>query len=111
MKIRTGFVSNSSSTSFLCPICKELFVGWDEEYGVDTVTCEICGSTMCREHTDWDEYGYIPEEHCPVCTLKVIEDNLVLAHLLNVHGYKREDVEKNLRMTYKSHKELVRGVK
>lgn len=29
MKIRMGFVSNSSSSSFTCSVCSETFVGWD----------------------------------------------------------------------------------
>ena len=29
MKIRTGFVSNSSSSSFVCDVSKEIYSGWD----------------------------------------------------------------------------------
>ena len=29
MKIRMGFVSNSSSSSFTCSVCSEVFSGWD----------------------------------------------------------------------------------
>jgi len=29
MKTRLGFVSNSSSCSFMCPICTDKFSGWD----------------------------------------------------------------------------------
>lgn len=48
MKIRQGFVSNSSSSSFTCPVCEETFEGYDGEYGMDTVFT-ACGE-MCKEH-------------------------------------------------------------
>lgn len=33
MKIRNGFVSNSSSSSFICDVCGEQSSGWDMYYG------------------------------------------------------------------------------
>jgi hypothetical protein len=39
LKIRTGFVSNSSSTSFMCPWCAQSFEGWDWE---DNPQCPDC---------------------------------------------------------------------
>ena len=50
MKIRTGFVSNSSSSSFICCVCGESEGGYDlclEDAGM--VKCE-CGHTMCKSH-------------------------------------------------------------
>jgi hypothetical protein len=47
MKIRQGFVSNSSSSSFVCSICDESYEGWDGQYDVKHYSCfnghEICG--------------------------------------------------------------------
>lgn len=40
MKLRIGFVSNSSSTSFCCPICNNEFFGWDWD---DDPVCPECG--------------------------------------------------------------------
>lgn len=39
MKIRSGFVSNSSSCSFTCPVCNNRWEGWDW----DEPICEKCG--------------------------------------------------------------------
>lgn len=48
MKIRTGFVSNSSSTSFTCDVCGETWSGWDGDYGISTYMCEN-GHCICEE--------------------------------------------------------------
>lgn len=39
MKIRSGFVSNSSSSSFICNICGYSYAGYDGEYDVEHFTC------------------------------------------------------------------------
>jgi hypothetical protein len=52
MKIRYGFVSNSSSSSFTCDICKEtveLYNGEGGEDGEDYLTCDNCHS-VCSKH-------------------------------------------------------------
>ena len=88
MKIRTGFVSNSSSSSFCCPICYTQETGWDGEYDIDTFTCESCWKEMCTEHisgksTYSEEYECdIPD--CPLCELEEIEDWKLLSYLEEV---------------------------
>lgn len=50
MKIRSGFVSNSSSSSFTCGICNETVVGYDMGLSeADMFSC-INGHTMCDSH-------------------------------------------------------------
>ena len=52
MKIRKGFVTNSSSSSYICEICEEVVSGYDmglEEAGM--VECEA-GHTFCVSHID-----------------------------------------------------------
>ena len=48
MKIRYGFVSNSSSSSFTCDICKETVEVYDDGDG-DFLTCEA-GHCVCASH-------------------------------------------------------------
>jgi len=52
MKIRTGFVSNSSSSSFVCDICGNIESGYDAR--PEDVGMTICknGHTMCESHVD-----------------------------------------------------------
>jgi len=50
MKIRKGFVSNSSSSSFICEVCGNVESGYDASYDdVDFAQCEN-GHVMCRDH-------------------------------------------------------------
>ena len=50
MKIRTCFVSNSSSTSFKCVVCHETYNGWDlKARDVDHMEC-VKGHIFCEEH-------------------------------------------------------------
>ncbi len=49
MKIRSGFVSNSSSSSFTCDICKKTVVLYDGEGSEDYLTCEE-GHEVCACH-------------------------------------------------------------
>lgn len=50
MKIRKGFVSNSSSSSFICEVCGNVESGYDMSYDdADFAQCEN-GHVMCRDH-------------------------------------------------------------
>jgi len=51
MKFRTGFVSNSSSSSFVCDFCGEDVSGWDMCLSdAEMFNCEGCGHTVCDDH-------------------------------------------------------------
>lgn len=52
MKIRSGFVSNSSTSSFVCGICGESYEGWDAYPTDPAYNCSVCpnGHIMCNEH-------------------------------------------------------------
>jgi len=119
MKIRKGFVSNSSSTSFTCDVCGETVSGWDmclSDSGM--VECQY-GHTICEEHIldkndllDSDETKYIEDqygdrflknEYCPICALQVIMDSDLLNYVIAASGKTREEyiteIQKNF-ITY-----------
>jgi len=81
MKIRTGFVSNSSSSSFVCDVCGEECSGMDMSLSdADMCECEN-GHTFCTSHTlNVDEEDEIEDmysvgaKHCPVCQFQSMTD-------------------------------------
>ena len=84
MKIRTGFVSNSSSSSFVCDVCAYSEAGWDGQYDIQVVRCQN-GHEMCEEHVDIPEkiteenkqelFNYI-KEYCPTEKCPKIDESL-----------------------------------
>ena len=78
MKIRNGFVSNSSSSSFICDVSGTDASGWDmclEE--ANMYQCEN-GHTFLREYAvDYDERNreldFVPEEEIVVSGAREIE--------------------------------------
>ncbi len=111
MKVRKGFISNSSSTSFICDVCAETVGGWDmglEE--ADMFECEN-GHTFCREHTvggresleekfdddgeaeEFDSYE-VPAKYCPCCTFEKVVDYDLVNYFLKEAGKTREDMAK-----------------
>lgn len=54
MKIRLGFVSNSSSSSYTCDVCGETVSGWDVELAEPgMMRCEH-GHILCEGHISLD---------------------------------------------------------
>lgn len=107
MKIRQGFVSNSSSSSYICTVCRETYSGWDASLrDAEMRQCEK-GHTFCEAHLlgeagpDEDEESgdlwneeFIYEtrsERCPICNLQnlTLEDELL--YLRKKTGYKTSE--------------------
>lgn len=69
MKYRLGFVTNSSSSSFICDVCGRVESGYDASVGdFEMVECE-CGAVYCIEHkikkiTRQHKINYI-KDHSP----------------------------------------------
>jgi hypothetical protein len=71
IKIRNSFVSNSSSSSFICEICNHTESGWDASVeDIGFVRCEN-DHTFCEEHllegSEYDDANEVPENVCPIC--------------------------------------------
>ena len=65
MKIRTGFVSNSSSSSFVCNYCGAVEAGYDMGLDEAGMIKFNCGHTVCEGHcegTDLEEFKNTKDE-------------------------------------------------
>lgn len=121
MKIRQGFVSNSSSSSFVCDICGDVQSGYDVSLSDFYMTeCED-GHVMhfdcidkelsddCYITDRWND-KILKKEHCPICNLIDIDDKMLLNYILtrykSVIG-KRENIREEIRKNFKNMEEFI----
>ena len=106
MRIRVGFVSNSSSSSFVCDVCGRQESGWDLCLSVaEMAECEN-GHTFCQseikhtdenldEHVEEEGWGEVPSDYCPVCNMDVVtNEDLAKLYLKENNLTKKEAAEK-----------------
>lgn len=120
MKFRKGFVTNSSSSSFICQICGYVTSGWDmTSYEAGFVTCEN-GHEFCSEHLvnipkDMESYDFaynngidyddIPAEHCPICQMQVLSDKDLMSYI-ETKGMTRDAVLEEISGRFASYDEF-----
>lgn len=127
MKIRMGFVSNSSSSSFICCVSGEIETGMD--IGLDDVEMVECKNEHtfyneylveplpenCDEIDEYEENPYnIPKKHCPICTMKNFVPEELLAYVIKISGRNVEEIKTEIRnnmKTYDDFKGFIDGVK
>jgi hypothetical protein len=120
MMLRRGFVSNSSTSSFVCEVCHD---GYEEE---ESFPCEpsirrcVKKHLFCLDHS-YDEfenildveynltdrhvgenlydsmYMNVPEDCCPICKLDEIPDSHIIDFLLKYNNFTREKVKNMIR--------------
>ncbi len=101
MKTRHGFVSNSSTSTFVCLLCGTAESGMD--VGASELGFQECEHfhTFCKSEaritidemteTEEDE-GDLPERFCPVCQLDVVVAADLKAYLMKTTGTTEEEV-------------------
>lgn len=114
MKIRNGFVSNSSSSSFVCEVCGDTFEAYNEGPSYfDLVICQDQQHLFCKAHalnpnedgsytiyeddTD-DGEPRIDSIHCPICQMKHVTELMMLRYAAkkldsNIAEIKKEMME------------------
>jgi len=120
MKIRNGFVSNSSTSSFICCVCGETYTGHDAcPADFDCVQCEN-GHIICEEHLKFDNSELTEEQlneidycgcsmhvlQCPVCQLDEYCDSEMAMYLEKTCGISRDEVFAKIKEMNKRRKKL-----
>lgn len=114
MKIRNWFVSNSSSSSFICEICNHTESGWDAcptELGF--VTC-INEHIICEEHLlngetvrdEYDEEDVASEKACPICQFEMYSKPQLAKYLQKIYNVNRDKVFAEIKKINKRRKKL-----
>lgn len=132
MKLRMGFVSNSSSSSFICDITGNVESGMDlsledagmvecvngHTFGEDFLlgTLDDIVEELGKEPRDYELDAYalrfeIPEKYCPICQLQKMTKDDMLKYLLKKTHLIEADVISEVAETFKSYKELKEHLK
>jgi hypothetical protein len=122
MKTRNGFVSNSSSSSFICDVCSGVESGWDACLSeMEMFDCEN-GHTVhesCAvnfEAPDEDVLGDDYDEEwryshdtsqCPICSLSNIPDGIKARYLLARAQQNSKGLGKELRERFANYEALM----
>ena len=120
MKFRNGFVTNSSSSSFVCQICGESNSGFDSDPAdLGFVVCKN-HHVFCDRHIInipygeryWEiaekesSYGYnLPEEYCPICQMEFLADDDYIEYMKK-QGFYKDEIFKQIKQNFKSYEEF-----
>lgn len=128
MKIRHGFVSNSSSSSFVCEVTGRVEAGYDMPMeDAEMVECtnghifsedlfvpsenikSLDGFREYINETDGndDDWRYeIPAENCPICSMAYIAPEKIIKYIFLDAEVSLDDIKKEIVDKFKNVKEL-----
>lgn len=114
MKIRNGFVSNSSSSSFICQICNNTVTGMD--LGLRDAEFVECtnGHIFCEEHVvgevdlgrDTALQYELPEINCPICNYEELSYSDIRRYFVKTSSITTDEVFQEIKKINKRRKKL-----
>ena len=113
MKIRDGFVSNSSSSSFVCEICHAAQEISDSCAIEEVGFCECKNNhVICTEHLldknyirDEDD-DFTSSDVCPICQLKILPQWMFELYIKKRMKITPEIILKDVKSKFKNYNEL-----
>lgn len=119
-KIRKGFVSNSSSSSFICEISGSVESGYDASpQDVGMIRCDhdhlmlesyIPAGAELVEYEEWGGVA-LTEADCPICQLKEVRADDLVKFALKQLGVTEEQLKDQIRSKFKNLKEFEAALK
>lgn len=124
MKLRSGFVSNSSSSSYVCEVCDETFEAWDEGIShFNLVMCDEYDHLFCEDHRinpnedgkytmyeDEDDGNRIDSKHCPICQMKEVSKYMVMTYILKKLNMNMQEVRNEMMELFANYEEFDRFI-
>lgn len=130
MKIRSGFVSNSSSSSYTCLVCGSTESGYDVSLSdLEMFECEnehlVCQSHAVGEGIKKTKWGTnlrsvikegatdlwsVPAKYCPICQLEAVSEADLLAYCLKKLYRNRKDMTDEIRRNYNSYEQFRKDI-
>jgi hypothetical protein len=109
MKYRLDFVTNSSSSSYICEICGEEETSWDTPSWLKYCVHE---HAFCEDHleenyeVDSEESYYVSENSCPICTFKTYSQSEMVEYLLKTRKIPKDEVFAEVKKANKRRRKL-----
>jgi hypothetical protein len=123
MKTRFGFVSNSSSSSFVCELCGNTEEGYEMSLSAAGMGECVNGHIICidefiddkksgeyfdewMDSSDGDNYS-IPAKFCPICQLETLPDSTLVAFVSKTIISENE-LTRKIKERFGTHDELLK---
>jgi len=108
LKYRKDFVTNSSSSSYICEICGEVETAWDGLEEVNMAEC-VNGHVICQDHLltgKYDDVNCVPAKVCPICQFIEYSEYDLAKYLEIKYGIDREKVFSEVKKVNRRRKKL-----
>lgn len=135
MKVRNGFVSNSSSSSFTCDLCGDVESGWDlclreidwTQCINNHIICEAClpngftygkpeqmedesNEAFQKRYDDWadetEDGYYCKEDMCPICRFEELSETNIVNYLKKEYKVEFNEVLEEIKKNNKHRKKV-----